>query len=69
MKQHYIPRCYLKRFSNNKRSIYTYDKLRCRQYNASMMSVYCEDNLYTTSDEYVKGKCWKAVNSTERRCL
>ncbi len=54
MKQHYIPRCYLKRFSDNEKCIHTYDKLLCRQYNASMMSVCCEDDIYTMSDEYVR---------------
>lgn len=54
MKQHYIPRCYLRRFSDNEKSIYTYDKLSCRKYNASMMSVCCGDDLYTMSDEYVR---------------
>lgn len=54
MKQHYIPRCYLKRFSENEKSIYTYDKIHCKRYNASLMSVCCEDDLYTISDNYVK---------------
>lgn len=54
MKQHYIPRCYLKRFSENEKCIYTYDKIHCRRYNASLMSVCCEDDLYTISDKYVK---------------
>lgn len=54
MKQHYIPRCYLRRFSDNEKSIHTYDKLHCKRYNASMMSVCCEDDLYTMSDEYVR---------------
>ncbi len=54
MKQHYIPRCYLKRFSVNDKSIYTYDKIHCKNYNASLMSVCCEDDLYTISDEYVR---------------
>lgn len=49
MKQHYIPRCYLKRFSNNERSIFTYDKCKSESYNASLMSVCCEDNLYSLS--------------------
>ena len=53
MKQHYIPRCYLRRFSDNEKSIHTYDKLHCKRYNATMMSVCCEDDLYTMSDEYV----------------
>lgn len=26
MKQHYIPRCYLKRFSDNEKSIHAFDK-------------------------------------------
>ena len=56
MKQHYIPRCYLRRFSDNEKSIYTYDKVNAKSYNASLMSVCCEEDLYTLSDEYVK-KC------------
>ena len=54
MKQHYIPRCYLKRFSNNEKSIYTYDKVHCKSYNSSLMAVCCKDDLYTLSKEYVK---------------
>lgn len=48
MKQHYMPRCCLKRFSYKKKCIHTYAKLRCRQYNASMISVCCDDR---------KGRC------------
>lgn len=58
MKQHYIPRCYLKRFSNNERSIHTYDKTTSKSYNAPLMSVCCEEDMYTLSDEYVK-RCWE----------
>ena len=54
MKQHYIPRCYLRQFSNNKKSIYTYDKQHSKKYNASLMSVCCEDDIYTFSEEFVK---------------
>lgn len=56
MKQHYIPRCYLRRFSDNEKSIYTYDKVNTKSYNASLMSVCCEEDMYTLSDEYVR-KC------------
>ena len=51
-----MPRCYLKRFSYNEKCIHTYDKLPCRQYNASMMTVCCDDDIYTMSDEY--GEAW-----------
>lgn len=54
MKQHYIPRCYLKRFSDNDKSIFAYDKTTSKSYNASLMSVCCDDDIYTLSDEYVK---------------
>lgn len=54
MKQHYIPRCYLKRFSDNDKSIFTYDKQQSKAYPASMMSVCCEDDIYSISDSYVE---------------
>ena len=54
MKQHYIPRCYLKRFSDNEKSIHAFDKAHNKSYRASLMSVCCEEDLYTLSDEYVK---------------
>lgn len=63
MKQHYIPRCYLKRFSENEKCIYTYDKIHSKRYNASLMSVCCEDDLYTISDNYVK------YNNEEGKCM
>jgi len=53
MKQHFVPRCYLKRFSDNEKYIYTYDKTNSKSYRASLMSVCCEDEMYTLSDEYV----------------
>ena len=54
MKQHYIPRCYLKRFSDNNKSIFTYDKQQSKAYPASMMSVCCEDDMYSISDSYIE---------------
>lgn len=54
MKQHFIPRCYLRRFSDNDKSIFAYDKTTSKSYNASLMSVCCDDDIYTLSDEYVK---------------
>lgn len=54
MKQHYIPRCYLKQFSDNPKSIYTYDKINSKAYSASLMSVCCDDDIYSLSDAFVK---------------
>lgn len=54
MKQHYIPQCYLKRFSDNGKRISTYDKLQSKTYSASMMSVCCQDDMYSISDSYIE---------------
>lgn len=54
MKQHYVPRCYLRQFSDNPKSIYTYDKVCSKSYRASLMSVCCEEDMYSLSDSYIK---------------
>ena len=41
-------------FSNSEKSIYTYDKISCKAYNATLSSVCFENDLYTLSYEYVK---------------
>lgn len=65
MKQHYIPRCYLKRFSDNDKSIYAYDKRHSKKYQASLMSVCVEDDMYSISDDYIdnnKADCGGGIN-------
>lgn len=52
MKQHYVPRCYLRRFSDNEKSIWAYDKRSSKKYRASLMSVCCKDDMYSISDDY-----------------
>ena len=54
MKQHYIPRCYLKRFSDNDKCIYAYDKQLSKKYQASLMSVCVEDDMYSISNDYLE---------------
>lgn len=54
MKQHYIPRCYLKRFSDNDKCIYAYDKQHSKKYQASLMSVCVEDDMYSISNDYLE---------------
>ena len=43
-----------KRFSDNEKSIFTYDKQQSKAYPASMMSVCCEDDMYSISDSYIE---------------
>ncbi len=59
----------MKRFSDNERSIYAYDKIYCKKYNASLMSVCCENDLYTISDEYVKENNEKGESEINRLTL
>ena len=54
MKQHYIPRFYLRRFSEGDKFINAYDKKSCKKYLASLMSVCFENDMYTISDSFVK---------------
>ena len=54
MKQHYVPRCYLRQFSDNPKSIFAYDKVSSKSYRASLMSVCCEEDMYSLSDSYLK---------------
>lgn len=54
MKQHYIPRFYLKRFSESEKFVSTYDKKNSKIYQASLMSVCFEHDMYTISDSFVK---------------
>lgn len=53
MKQHYIPRCYLKRFSRGDKSIFAYDKQNSRKYDTSIMSACFEKDIYSISEDYV----------------
>ena len=62
MKQHYIPRRYLKTFSEKENFIYTYDKINSKSYQASLMSVCFEDDLYTISNSYIE-ECKNNCNS------
>lgn len=66
-KQHYIPRCYLKWFSSDGKSIHTYDKKLSKKYDASLMSVCFEKDLYTISDEFVAKNNAEAGTSTINR--
>lgn len=61
MRQHFIPRCYLRRFSENGNSIMTYDKINSKIYNASLMSVCCINDLYKISEDYVN-ECGNEIN-------
>jgi len=52
-RQHYIPRCYLKWFSSDEKSVFAYDKKLSKTYQTSIMSVCYENNIYTISDEFI----------------
>ncbi len=53
-KQHYIPQCYLRMFSDDKKHIWTFDKNENKSYNASISDVCTKNNFYTISEKYVE---------------
>ena len=53
VKHHYIPQCYLRKFSDNVKSIHTYDKISSKKYSASIGNVCIIDNFYRLSEKYI----------------
>lgn len=52
-KQHFIPQCYLRLFSEDGKHICTYDKIRSTSYRASISDVCTINDFYTISNSYV----------------
>jgi len=46
-KHHYIPQCYLRNFSSNGKSLWTYDKLNSKIYSSAIDNICCIDEFYT----------------------
>ena len=45
-KQHYIPVCYLKNFSENDKFVYVYNKNTSKHYPNSIEKIFCKDDFY-----------------------
>ena len=54
IKHHFIPQCYLRKFSNTEKSIWTYDKINSKIYNSAIDNVCCIDNFYKLSEKYLR---------------
>jgi len=71
-KQHYIPQCYLKNFSENEKFVYIYSKKNKKKgYPQSISKTACIDFFYSISEKYIK-KFFKQefdVNFIEKRIL
>lgn len=53
VKQHFIPVCYLKGFSNNNKSLYVYDKQLSKSYGKAFEKVGYEDNFYKIDRKFI----------------
>lgn len=53
-KQHYIPKCYLRKFSPNKKYIFIYDKCKEKSFRNSVDSIACIDYFYELPEKYIK---------------
>lgn len=54
MKQHFIPKCYLRRFTPQRKCMFAYDKIASSQRVPSIDSVCQEVNLYAISEQFRK---------------
>lgn len=45
-KEHYVPRCYLRRWKNEKNQIYVYDKINKRNWASNVKDIACERFFY-----------------------
>lgn len=53
-KQHYIPQCYLRLFSDDQKHIWTFDKKKGSEYSSTITDVCTKNDFYTISEEYVE---------------
>lgn len=65
-KQHYIPQCYFRNFSENKKSIWVYNKKNSKSYTQSIANIAYEDNFYKLADKVVDGKTITSANMLEK---
>lgn len=47
IRQHFIPQCYLKNFSENGEKLFTFDKIQNKSYVSSINRICCIDDFYT----------------------
>lgn len=64
-KQHYIPQCYLKKFSDNSKSVWAYDKELGTILQPSISNICCGKNLYTITEEFVNENISKGNGITK----
>lgn len=53
-KQHYIPQCYLRLFSDDGKHIWTYDKEKEQEYSSTISDVCTKNDFYKISKEYIQ---------------
>ncbi len=65
-KQHYIPQCYFRNFSENNKSIWVYNKKNSKSYTQSIANIACEDDFYKLAEKVVDGKTITSANMLEK---
>ncbi len=64
VKQHYIPQCYLKNFSENESFVFVYSKKNKKKgYAQAISKTACLDYFYAIPEKYIKKKLLPEVNS------
>lgn len=65
-KQHYIPQCYFRNFSENKKSIWVYNKRNSKSYTQSIANIAYKDDFYKLAEKIVDGETITSANMLEK---
>lgn len=62
LRHHYIPQCYLKGFSKNKKSVWVYNKSLSKMYQTSIDKIFYEKNFYAVDMDLVPEEVRDKIN-------
>ena len=53
-KQHFIPQCYLKHFSSNKKNLFVYDKKSSKSFSSPIGNIAYKEFFYQLPEKFIK---------------
>ena len=65
-KQHYVPQCYFRNFSENNKSIWVYNKKNSKSYVQAIANIAFKDSFYKLADKIVDDKKVTSANIIEK---
>lgn len=68
LRHHYIPQCYLKGFSKNKKSVWVYNKSLSKMYQTSIDKIFYEKKFYAVDMDLVPEEVRDKINVNSIEC-